>query len=117
MLQMDDATRAHAFGFATGNHMYRHISCGHFLSYIDVPFMIINSTDDFIAKSEDVPRVDLMANPNCLYLETEYGGHQDFFGNDQRKVFPALICKYFRELVVFNHKEEELKNRNQNNGS
>ena len=66
-----------------------------FISYINIPFLILNSNDEYIALSEDVPRVDLMSNPNCLYLETEYGGHCDFFGKDNKRLFPKLVVKYF----------------------
>jgi predicted alpha/beta-fold hydrolase len=50
ILDLDNITRAKAFGFNSANELYREISCGHYLSYIDKPFMIIYSRDDIIVK-------------------------------------------------------------------
>ena len=79
ILAFDDAVRAPAWGYDCGHQLHRHVSCGAYLAYIDIPFLIVNSNDEYIVKTEDVPRVDLMANPQCLYVETEYGGHCDFY--------------------------------------
>lgn len=50
IIDLDNITRAKAFGFNSANELYREISCGHYLSYIDKPFLIIYSRDDIIVK-------------------------------------------------------------------
>ena len=65
--------------------------------------MIINSNDEYIVKSEDVPRVDMMANPHCLYLETEYGGHCEFFDVNNKRMFPEVVVKYFKDIIIYNN--------------
>ena len=83
ILELDNITRAKAFGFNSANELYREISCGHYLSYIDKPFLIIYARDDIIVRDADIPKVDLLANQNCLYLESDYGGHCDFFAEKE----------------------------------
>ena len=79
IIELDNLTRAKAFGFNSANELYRSISCGHYLSYIDKPFMVIYAKDDIIVKDCDIPKTDLLSNPNCILLESDYGGHCDFF--------------------------------------
>lgn len=108
MTAFDNETRAKAWGFSSSNQLYRHISCGHFLSYINVPFLVIHSRDDIVCRSEDVPRVDLLANKNCMYLETRYGGHCDFFSSSdmpKAKLYPNIVTKYLEDIIEYERAE------------
>ena len=60
ILDLDNITRAKAFGFNSANELYRAISCGHYLSYIDKPFLIIYTKDDIIVKDSDIPKIDIV---------------------------------------------------------
>jgi predicted alpha/beta-fold hydrolase len=37
------------------------------------------SNDDLIVLDRDIPRIDLLSNKYCIYLESDFGGHCDFF--------------------------------------
>ncbi len=64
---------------------------------------MLNSKDDPICRQEDVPRADLLANPNCLLVESNYGGHCDFFGRNNEgkneRFFPKLVHEYLKHLT------------------
>ena len=79
IISMDDVTRTKAWGYLSSHHLYRNLSCGHFLPYINKPFLILQANDDPIVLTEDVPKIDLLQNENCLYVESDYGSHVDFF--------------------------------------
>jgi predicted alpha/beta-fold hydrolase len=79
ILEFDNITRAKSFGFQSSNALHRAISCSHYLSYIDVPFLVMYSNDDLIVLDKDIPRIDLLSNKYCIYLESYFGGHCDFF--------------------------------------
>ena len=63
---------------------------------------MLSSKDDPICRQEDVPKADLLANPNCMLLESDYGGHCDFFtrNNDGKneRFFPKLVYEYLKHL-------------------
>ena len=41
--------------------------------------MVMYSNDDLIVPYNDIPRIDLLSNKYCIYLESDFGGHCDFF--------------------------------------
>lgn len=68
LLEFDGVSRSKAWGYNSVNELYREISCGHFLSYIDIPFMILTSNDDPISAKRHVPYVDILGNRNGLLI-------------------------------------------------
>jgi len=79
MADFDNDTRAKAWGFSSSNHLYWDISASKYLSYINIPLFCIHAKDDIICRADDVPKEELLANKNCIYMETQYGGHCNFF--------------------------------------
>jgi predicted alpha/beta-fold hydrolase len=79
ILHFDNVTRSKAWGYNCANDLYRSISCGAFISYIDKPFLVINAKDDPICQYGDVPHVDILSNKNAMLVECDFGGHCDFF--------------------------------------
>ena len=106
IVKVDDVTRTKAWGYSSTHHLYRHLSCGHFLPYIDKPFLVLFSNDDPIVLKEHIPKLDLLQNKNCLYVESDYGSHVDFFteGYKEQKYkrfFPILIYKYLDSISKY----------------
>lgn len=105
MADFDNNTRAKAWGFSSSNHLYRQISSGPFLSYINIPLFVIHAKDDIICREEDIPKEELLANKNCMYLETQYGGHCNFFDSSsdipKAKLYPNIITKYLEDVIEF----------------
>ena len=40
-MELDNQSRAKYWGYSSANLLYRNISCGHYLQYINIPFLII----------------------------------------------------------------------------
>lgn len=79
MLEFDNFTRSLHWGYNGANELYRKISCGSFLSYIDKPFLVISAKDDPICTYGDLPHVDVLSNENGMLIESDFGAHCDFF--------------------------------------
>lgn len=70
--------------------------------------MVLHSRDDPICIYEDVPRSDLLNNDNCLFIESDFGGHCDFLSEYEekgekkfKKYFPNIAVKYFDDVAQF----------------
>ena len=120
VIELDDRTRAKAWGYASGNHLHRNVSCNTFLSYIDKPCMIMSTKDDPICTYSDVPHVDILSNKHCLLVENERGAHCDSFSVvtdaadgtvKYRRIFGDVILKYLDKVSEYNQ-IQELKNAN-----
>ena len=64
------------------------------------------ANDDPVVLCEDIPKLDLLQNKNCLYVESDYGSHVDFFteGYKEQKYkrfFPILIYKYLDTISKY----------------
>ena len=107
-IEFDDVTRAKAWGYASGNHLHRNVSCNTFLSYIDKPCMIVSTKDDPICTYSDVPHVDILSNKNCLLVENDRGCHCDSFTVVEdgpvkyKRVWGDLILKYLDKVSEYN---------------
>ena len=110
MIDFDNLTRAIAFGHSNSVSLYKATSCGLVISHINKPFMIVKSKDDPISLQEDVPRDILLQNKNCILVESDYGGHCDFFSATGRKeekyrrFFLDLVVKYIDDIDRINNK-------------
>lgn len=78
IVEFDNFTRSFAFGYENSQMMYKQNSCKDMIPHIDKPFLLMYSKDDPIALNEDFPRDTVLSNPNCLLVESEFGGHCDF---------------------------------------
>ena len=62
------------------------------------------SKDDPVALYEDFPRDMALSNPNCLLVESEFGGHCDFMTNNghkdlkHRRFYEKVVIKYIHDL-------------------
>ena len=113
IIGLDDLTRGPDFGYTGSYQLYRDVSCSLFLSYIDVPFLVLQAKDDVICLNHDIPKMDLMDNPNAIFLESEYGNHCDFFtqsvvdGKVQyRRFFKELLVRYLRDFAEFEQRKK-----------
>jgi predicted alpha/beta-fold hydrolase len=58
-----------------------------FVGSINIPFLVLHANDDPIAMTKYIPKTDLMRNPNAMLIETNTGGHCDFFMRAPGKKF------------------------------
>ena len=103
-MDFDNETRAKVFGFKSAHEMYRAVSCGPVLGYVDRPFMVLVSDDDEICFKGQLPAVDILNNPFGMLVESEFGGHCQFFtdtGTKSRRYYPDIILKYFDGVSEF----------------
>ena len=98
MIGFDNFTRAIAFGHEDSVSLYKATSCGSVIPHINRPFMIVKSKDDPISLQEDVPRDLLLANENCILVESDFGGHCDFFTATGRK--EQKYRRFYLDLVL-----------------
>ena len=62
------------------------------------------SKDDPISLKEDFPRDLVLSNPNCLLVESEFGGHCDFMSvtgrkeEKYRRFYMDVVVKYISDL-------------------
>lgn len=64
----------------------------------------MQSLDDKITLTSEVPYKDLMSNANCCYIESDYGGHCDFFGKKKTVVVDGekkrIYTRLYTDVVV-----------------
>ena len=117
--ELDGATRAKFWGYASAIGLYKDVSCGQFIKYIDRPFLIMQSIDDKITRVSEVPYNDLMTNPYCNYIESDYGCHCDFYGRkryvdvdgEQRFIYTRLytdvVVKFLNDIALFDYQQSK----------
>jgi predicted alpha/beta-fold hydrolase len=76
--QFDDQITAPYSGFDGADDYYTRASSGRVVDRIDVPTLVIHSTDDPFIKMSPETRSKLMANANVHFIETQHGGHCAF---------------------------------------
>jgi len=79
ILDVDNIVRAKVWGYTSANILYRNTSCDAFLSYINIPFMILVSKDDPVVAHEHLPYIDVLSNTNSLLIESDFGGHCHYY--------------------------------------
>lgn len=69
-----------------------------FVGNINIPFMVLHAKDDPICPPIHMPHTDLLRNHNCLIVQTDIGGHCDFFTK-----IPGQRFKYRRVNIIIKH--------------
>ena len=107
-LEIDEVTRAPACGYKSAEDLYKAASCDQFLKYIDVPFLVLHAKDDQICKNSSIPKAELLSNQNCVLMESEFGGHCDFYQAEKvpgtminKRLYTDLLVKYLDDLEQF----------------
>lgn len=62
LFDFDRRFRARFFDYQSAHMLYRDVSCGRFVPYVNVPTLVMLSNDDPITKVELVPHGDLLRN-------------------------------------------------------
>ena len=112
---MDEATRVKLLGYSSHKELYDAVSCKKWISSIQQPFLIIYAKDDPVIAgnlNDDgiCPKSIIQNNQNGLIIETEIGGHCDFFSvSDEgcRRFFPDLVLKYIQDVEDYNNRLKE----------
>jgi len=108
LIHFDRMVRAKILGYNSVHMLYRNVSCDRFVGSINVPFLVLHANDDPISMTKHLPVTDLVRNPNCLLIQTDVGGHCDFFMRapgkklDYQRFYPDIVLKYFEEVERFN---------------
>jgi len=74
----DDRITARHWGFSCADEYYARATSAQVLERINVPTLVIHSTDDPFVNITPATRDRLMRNPNIRYIETSRGGHCAF---------------------------------------
>ena len=94
----DNKVRGKFLGYSSAHTLYRRVSCDRFIPHISIPFLVLASCDDPIAVHSDMPRDELLRNPNCTLIEAVNGGHCDFFTDKYKRHYMELVLTYFDNI-------------------
>lgn len=77
LLELDAAYTCKITNFSSVTDLYKWSSCINYLHNIDRPIIFINSLDDPLVPEVLLQPIRKFAetHPNCLYIETQHGGH------------------------------------------
>lgn len=77
LLELDAAYTCKITNFSSVTDLYKWSSCINYLHNIDRPIIFINSLDDPLVPEVLLQPIRKFADthPNCLYIETQHGGH------------------------------------------
>ena len=70
-------------GFADADDYYFTVASSQYADRLNIPTLILHSTDDPFIRMLPETRAALMANPNVTYVETQHGGHCAFLESAQ----------------------------------
>jgi len=77
--QYDEMVTAPLYGFADASEYYRAISSSPFISGICIPCLCINSLDDPIVGTRNLPVLQIAKTPWVVLATTRGGGHMGWF--------------------------------------
>ncbi|CAG01051.1 unnamed protein product, partial [Tetraodon nigroviridis] len=81
LMQVDDAVMRKFHGYASVKEYYEQESCVQHISNVQVPLLLLNSSDDPLVHPAllDIPRSLAEKKPNVMFVLTQHGGHMGFF--------------------------------------
>jgi predicted alpha/beta-fold hydrolase len=66
----------------------------HILKYINIPTLIIHSSDDFICSYDDNTLNIISKNKNISYIITKNGGHNGFLKNNKKLYYSNYVLNF-----------------------
>jgi len=103
-------------GFPTTQEYYKYASCKKCIHEVKIPTLCIHSRDDPVVHNSIIPIEELKRNENIILVETQRGGHIDWFTTRyaRRWVFwPAiefmLAVQQLNEIKKEQKEEEQIK--------
>lgn len=103
MAEFDGNFTAPSMGFHSAEEYYRAGSAINKLHNVQVPTLIVNSTDDPIIGPDAIPYNEVKMNPNLLLLKTDLGGHLAYLDetwDSWMNVQIASFLQKFDDVVV-----------------
>ena len=105
--EFDDRYTAPLHGFDSARHYWRESGCLRFLEHIDVPFLLINASDDPFLSPDCYPNRIAEANAAMTLEMPPWGGHvgfvtpgQDLYWSEKRAAdFLEYICGSVHEVI------------------
>jgi predicted alpha/beta-fold hydrolase len=88
--EFDEFITRRILGYKTSDDHFRGISCVHHMTKINVPLLCISSLDDNITTAKAIPYDEISQNENIILLQTDYGGHCSFIGNQDITKFKLV---------------------------
>ncbi|GAV50410.1 hypothetical protein ZYGR_0U02660 [Zygosaccharomyces rouxii] len=101
MLEFDGTFTAPSMGFSSAEEYYRAGSAINNLHKVQVPTLIINSTDDPIIDASSIPYSQVKMNPNLLLLATDLGGHLAYLDETWDSWMNTHIASFFSTFDEF----------------
>lgn len=78
--------------------------------YIPVPALCINSADDDVIPLNSIPREGILANPNCIQLIVQGGGHLEYFSTWKRRRWAYdTVLDYFDYIASRDAEDDKEK--------
>ena len=105
--EFDDRYTAPLHGFDSARHYWRESGCLRFLEHIDVPFLLINASDDPFLSPDCYPSRIAEANAAMTLEMPPWGGHvgfvtpgQELYWSEKRAAdFLEYICGSVHEVI------------------
>ena len=92
--EYDDRVTRRLFGYPTVNQYYRECGSCHKIIDIKIPTIFINSIDDPISVRAAIPVEECRANPHCVLVTTNAGGHIGWFtGSTPKYWFSDIVTQ------------------------
>lgn len=101
--EFDHQVTARYSGFTSADDYYTRASSSRVAEFIQVPTLVIHSTDDPFIRMLPETRAKLMANPHVTYIETKHGGHCAFIGqsnSDDGRWAERTVIEFFERFAT-----------------
>ena len=96
-------------GYRKGDDYYRGISSYKYINDINIPYLVINSKDDPICTSKNIPFDDIDDNKNIIFILTDKGAHSCYVENE--KNFSISVKQWMlKPAIEFLNYLKNLKN-------
>ncbi len=79
--EFDHEVTARYSGFTSADDYYKRASASQVAEHVNVPALVIHSTDDPFIRMQPETRAKLLANPHVRLIETAHGGHCAFLAD------------------------------------
>lgn len=101
LTQIDDSIMRKFHGYSSLKEYYEKESCVHYIHNVNVPLLLMNSSDDPLVHQSllAIPRTLAEKMPNVIFALTQHGGHLGFF--EGAVLFPQPLTWMDKVIVEY----------------
>ena len=104
--EFDDKIVARYCGFRDADDYYYRVASARVVDRIAVPTLVLRALDDPFIRLTPETRSTILANPNIRLVETPYGGHCAYLGQDAGDDIhwaESTVIRYFQQVINHSH--------------